>query len=162
MGGVGGGLPVDGLFVSDCSLESDLEMYYPDSYVPGDSERMLLYRELDNIETDEELEAYHQRMVDRFGPVPHEGEELMHVVKLRRLGKLLGCEKIVLKQNRMQMQLVSTPDSPYYQSDAFEKIINYMMANPRRCTLKEARGHRMAVVSEVKTVREAVDILSQI
>ena len=162
LGGVGGGLPVDGLFVSDCSLESDLEMYYPDSYVPGDSERMLLYRELDNIETDEELEAYHQRMVDRFGPVPHEGEELMQVVKLRRLGKLLGCEKIVLKQNRMQMQLVSTPDSPYYQSDAFEKIINYMMANPRRCTLKEARGHRMAVVSEVKTVREAVDILSQI
>ena len=112
--------------------------------------------------TDEELEAYHQRMVDRFGPVPHEGEELMQVVKLRRLGKLLGCEKIVLKQNRMQMQLVSTPDSPYYQSDAFEKIINYMMTNPRRCTLKEARGHRMAVVSEVKTVREAVDILSQI
>ena len=152
----------DGLYVSDCSLESDLEMYYPDSYVPGDSERMLLYRELDNIETDEELEAYHQRMVDRFGPVPHEGEELMQVVKLRRLGKLLGCEKIVLKQNRMQMQLVSTPDSPYYQSDAFEKIINYMMNNPRRCTLKEARGHRMAVVSEVKTVREAVDILSQI
>ena len=162
LGGGGGGLPMDGLFVSDCSLESDLEMYYPDSYVPGDSERMLLYRELDNIETDEELEAYHQRMVDRFGPVPHEGEELMHVVKLRRLGKLLGCEKIVLKQNRMQMQLVSTPDSPYYQSDAFEKIINYMMTNPRRCTLKEARGHRMAVVSEVKTVREAVDILSQI
>ena len=162
LGGGGGGLPVDGLFVSDCSLESDLEMYYPDSYVPGDSERMLLYRELDNIETDEELEAYHQRMVDRFGPVPHEGEELMQVVKLRRLGKLLGCEKIVLKQNRMQMQLVSTPDSPYYQSDAFEKIINYMMANPRRCILKEARGHRMAVVSEVKTVREAVDILSQI
>ena len=153
---------MDALFVSDCTLESDLEMYFPDSYVPGDSERMLLYRELDNIETDEELDAYHQRMVDRFGPMPHEGEELMQVVKLRRYGKLLGCEKIVLKQGRMQMQLVSVADSPYYQSEAFEKIINYMMSNPRRCTLKEARGHRMAVISDVKTVGEAVNVLLQI
>ena len=162
LGGVGGGLPVDALFVYDCTLESDLEMYFPDSYVPGDSERMLLYRELDNIETDEELDAYHQRMVDRFGPMPHEGEELMQVVKLRRYGKLLGCEKIVLKQGRMQMQLVSVADSPYYQSEAFEKIINYMMSNPRRCTLKEARGHRMAVISDVKTVGEAVNVLAHI
>ncbi len=85
-------------FVDDCAIESDLEMYFPDNYVPGSSERMLLYRELDNIETDDDLHAYRQRLVDRFGPVPHEGEELMQVVLLRRLGKLLGCEKIILRQ----------------------------------------------------------------
>jgi transcription-repair coupling factor (superfamily II helicase) len=137
-------------------------MYFPDTYVPGSSERMLLYRELDNIEDDQELEAYRRRLIDRFGPVPHEGEELMHVVSLRRLGKQLGCEKITLRQGRMQMQLVSRADSPYYQSDAFGRIINYMMANPRRCTLKEARGHRLVAFSDVNTVNEALTVLSQI
>ena len=80
-------------FVDDCAVESDLEMYFPDNYVPGSSERMLLYRELDNIERDEELEAYRQRLIDRFGPVPRQGEELMLVVPLRRVGRRLGCEK---------------------------------------------------------------------
>lgn len=67
-------------FVDDCGIESDLEMYFPQTYVPGDSERMLLYRELDRLESDEEVEAYRKRMIDRFGPVPHEADELMHVV----------------------------------------------------------------------------------
>ena len=91
-------------FVEDCAVESDLEMYFPETYVPGSSERMLLYRELDNIETDEDLAAYRQRLTDRFGPVPPEGEELMQVVALRRLGKDEGCEKIILKQGTMSMQ----------------------------------------------------------
>ena len=93
-------------FVTDCSLDSDLEMYFPDQYVPSDSERMLLYRELDGLQTDEQLAAYRTRLVDRFGPVPHVGEELMQVVPLRRYGKALGCEKIVLKQDRMTMFFV--------------------------------------------------------
>ena len=71
-------------FVEDCAIESDLEMYFPDNYVPGSSERMLLYRELDNINDDNDLEAYRQRLIDRFGEIPHEGLELMQVVSLRR------------------------------------------------------------------------------
>ena len=90
-------------FVEDCAVESDLEMYFPDQYVPGSSERMLLYRELDNISDDRDLDAYRQRLADRFGPIPHEGEELLQVVPLRRLGKRLGCEKLILKQGRMQI-----------------------------------------------------------
>ena len=78
-------------FIDDCAVESDLEMYFPDNYVPGSSERMLLYRELDNIEKDEDLDAYRKRLQDRFGPIPRQGEELMHVVALRRVGKRLGC-----------------------------------------------------------------------
>jgi transcription-repair coupling factor (superfamily II helicase) len=151
-----------GHYVSDCSLESDLEMYFPDTYVPGSSERMLLYRELDNIENDRELEAYRQRLIDRFGTIPHEGEELMRVVSLRRLGKLLGCEKIILKQGRMQLQLVRNADSPYYQSAVFGRIIDYMMAHPKQCMLKEVKGRRMAVVTDVQSVSAAVDILQQI
>ena len=149
-------------FIDDCAVESDLEMYFPDNYVPGSSERMLLYRELDNIEKDEDLEAYRQRLIDRFGPVPHQGEELMQVVALRRIGKRLGCEKIILKQERMQMQFVSNPNSVYYQSEAFDKVLNYIGYHPRQCNLKEKNGKRSMVVSDVKSVEQAVKVLREI
>lgn len=149
-------------FVDDCAVESDLEMYFPDNYVPGSSERMLLYRELDNIERDEELEAYRQRLIDRFGPVPRQGEELMLVVPLRRVGRRLGCEKIILRQGRMQMQFVSNTQSAFYQSAAFGRAINYIGYHPRRCNLKEKNGKRSMVVSQVASVKEAVEILKDI
>ena len=149
-------------FVDDCAVESDLEMYFPDNYVPGSSERMLLYRELDNIERDEELEAYRQRLIDRFGPVPRQGEELMLVVPLRRVGRRLGCEKIILRQGRMQMQFVSNTQSAFYQSAAFGRVINYIDYHPRRCNLKEKNGKRSMVVSQVASVKEAVEILKDI
>ncbi len=149
-------------FVDDCAVESDLEMYFPENYVPGSSERMLLYRELDNIERDEELEAYRQRLIDRFGPVPRQGEELMLVVPLRRVGRRLGCEKIILRQGRMQMLFVSNTQSAFYQSAAFGRVINYIGYHPRRCNLKEKNGKRSMVVSQVASVKEAVDILKDI
>ena len=149
-------------FVDDCAVESDLEMYFPDNYVPGSSERMLLYRELDNIERDEELEAYRQRLIDRFGPVPRQGEELMLVVPLRRVGRRLGCEKIILRQGRMQMLFVSNTQSAFYQSAAFGRVINYIGYHPRRCNLKEKNGKRSMVVSQVASVKEAVEILKDI
>ena len=149
-------------FIDDCAVESDLEMYFPDNYVPGSSERMLLYRELDNIEKDEDLEAYRQRLIDRFGPVPRQGEELMQVVALRRIGKRLGCEKIILKQGRMQMQFVSNTDSMYYQSAAFGKVLNYIGYHARQCNLKEKNGKRSMVVSDVKSVEQAVKVLREI
>ena len=149
-------------FVDDCAVESDLEMYFPDSYVPGSSERMLLYRELDNIEDDNELAAYRQRLIDRFGPIPHEGEELMNVVALRRVGKRLGCEKLMLKQGRMTMQFVSNPMSAYYKSKAFDNVLNYIGRHPRRCDLKEVKGRRMMHVSDVGSANEGLSILREI
>lgn len=149
-------------FVEDCAIESDLEMYLPDQYVPSSSERMLLYRELDNIQTDADLDAYRSRLVDRFGPVPHEGEELMQVVPLRRIGKRLGCEKIILRQGQMRMQFVSNPMSAYYRSNVFDTVLNYIGHNPRTCNLKEVAGKRMMIVSGIKTVGEAVKKLREI
>ena len=149
-------------FIDDCAVESDLEMYFPDNYVPGSSERILLYRELDNIEKDEDLDAYRKRLQDRFGPIPRQGEELMQVVALRRVGKRLGCEKIILKQGRMQMQFVSNPNSMYYQSEAFDKVLNYIGYHPRRCNLKERNGKRSMVVNDVKSVEDAVKVLREI
>lgn len=148
-------------FVEDCAVESDLEMYFPDTYVPGSSERMLLYRELDNIENDDELSAYRDRLIDRFGPVPPEGEELMQVVALRRVGKRLGCEKVTLKSGVMNLQFVSNQDSPFYQSPAFGRIIKYVMANSRRCNFKDSRGRRLIHVEDVPSVAEAVGIMRQ-
>ena len=149
-------------FVEDCAIESDLEMYFPEPYVPGSSERMLLYRELDNIADDAQLEAYRQRLIDRFGPVPPQGEELLQVVALRRYGKRLGCEKIILKQGRMQMQFVSNVESAYYKSQAFGKMLAYIASHTRRCNLKEVKGKRSMVVTGVPTVSEAVTILKDI
>ena len=148
-------------FVEDCAVESDLEMYFPETYVPGSSERMLLYRELDNIEDDKQLDAYRQRLVDRFGKMPHEGEELLQVVPLRRLGKQMGCEKIILKQGRMQMQFVTNPDSAYYKSQAFGRALNYIATHTRRCTLKEVKGKRSMVISGIPTVEDAVEVLKE-
>ncbi len=164
--------PLSSSYVADCTVESDLAMYFPDTYVPGSSERMLLYRELDAIEDDRSLQAYRKRLEDRFGPVPHEGEELMQVVMLRRIGKRLGCEKITLRQGLMIMQFVSNGDSPYYQSQTFTRVINYATspANIRRCLLKEVatRGttatgsRRLMHVRDVPTVGEAVRVLRAI
>ena len=146
----------------EASFESDLELYFPDQYVPSDSERMLLYRELDGLQTDEQVAAYRTRLIDRFGPVPHCGEELMRVVPLRRIGQTLGCEKIVLKQQRMTLYFVTQNDSPFYQSEAFGLLLDYVARNPRRCNFREVNGKRSMVITDVPTIEEAVQILSSI
>lgn len=149
-------------FVEDCALESDLEMYFPETYVPGSAERMFLYRELDNISDDDQLDAYRKRLEDRFGKMPKEGGQLLLVVPLRRIGKKLGCEKIILKQGRMQMQFVSNPESAYYKSQAFGRALNYISSHTRRCNLKEARGHRFMIVTGITSVGDALEVLKEI
>ena len=149
-------------FVDDCSVESDIEMYFPDQWVPTDSERMLLYRELDNLKNDDELARYRQRLIDRFGEIPKVANELMNVVPLRRKAKQLGCERLMLKMGRMTMFFVSNPNSPYYQSQAFDSILNYIASNPRRCNIRENNGKRSLVVNDVKTVEDAIVVLEEI
>ena len=149
-------------FVDDCAVDSDLEMYFPDTYVPGSAERMLLYRELDHLDRDEEVEAFRQRMIDRFGPIPQEGDELIHVVGLRRVGKLLGCEKILLKGGAMQLQFVSNVDSPFYRSQMFSRVIAYATSHIQDCALKEKNNKRILRISHVKSVEQARSLLDMI
>ena len=149
-------------FVDDCAVDSDLEMYFPDSYVPGSAERMLLYRELDHLDRDEEVEAFRQRMIDRFGPIPQEGDELIHVVGLRRVGKLLGCEKILLKGGAMQLQFVSNVDSPFYRSKMFSRVIAYATSHIQDCALKEKNNKRILRISHVRSVEQARSLLDMI
>ena len=148
-------------FVDDCTIESDLQMYFPDTYVPGSSERMILYRELDSIQTEQDLNDYRKRMEDRFGPMPPEGEELLQVVMLRKLGRKLGCEKLILKQHMMQMQFVSRQDSMFFQSKFFTAILNYVGTHPKYCDFKEVGGNKRLVVKGVASVKEATNILKK-
>ena len=149
-------------FVDDCALESDIEMYFPDQYVPSDSERMLLYRELDNLANsnhlENDLEAYRKRLIDRFGTIPDVAEELINVVPLRVLGKQLGIEKIMLKQQKMFFYFVSNPDSLYYQSEAFGRVLAYVSNHPRQCNFREVNGKRSVVIAPVASVTEALTI----
>ena len=148
-------------FVDECQVESDLELLFPNEYIPSSSERMLLYRELDGLELDKDLLAFKARLEDRFGKVPPEGLELLRIVPLRRLAKRLGVEKVFLKAGRMTLFFISNQESPYYQSAAFGKVIDYMSKNPRYCNLREQNGKRSMVVKNVETVETAVGILQE-
>lgn len=148
-------------FVDECMVESDLELLLPANYVTGSSERMLLYRELDSLNLDKEVVAFRGRLEDRFGPIPPETEELLRIVPLKRLAARLGAEKVFLKAGRMTLFFVSNPDSPFFQSTAFGKVIAYMMAYTRRCELREPSGKRSMVIKSVENVETAVSVLQE-
>lgn len=149
-------------FVDECQVESDLELLLPADYVTGSSERMLLYRELDGLVLDKDVADFRARLEDRFGPVPVETEELLRIVPLRRLAARLGAERVYLKGGRMTLFFVSNSDSPYFQSQAFGKMIGYMMKYTRRCDLRDQKGKRSMVVKDVSNVETAVSVLQEI
>ncbi len=143
-------------YVRECTIETDLEVLLPDDYVTNVSERLFLYRELSDLQTEEELAEYRKRLTDRFGPLPQATEELIRTITLRRMAKEFGIEKIVLKQGRMVLHLVSNPQSPFYQSANFPRLIQYAQENPTRAHLKDS-GERLTIsVDKVPTIDEAL------
>lgn len=149
-------------FVDDCTVECDLHAYFPETYVPGATERMLLYRELDSLSTEEQIADFRHRMEDRFGPLPPEGEELLRIVPLRAIGRQLGAERLTLKNRRMTLYFVRNTESAFYQSDTFEHIINFATNSYQRCKLDENRGHRRMIINDVPTVEAALVTLMNI
>lgn len=149
-------------FVDDCTVECDLHAYFPETYVPGATERMLLYRELDSLSTEEQIADFRHRMEDRFGPLPPEGEELLRIVPLRAIGRQLGAERLTLKNRRMTLYFVRNTESAFYQSDTFERIINFATNSYQRCKLDENRGHRRMIINDVPTVEAALVTLMNI
>ena len=161
MGDVAEGEKISGDgFVEECAVESDLELLFPNEYIPTSSERMLVYRELDSLETDEEVAKFRTRLTDRFGPVPPMGEELLRVVPLRRIGKQLGIEKILLKGGQMALYFVSNLESPYYDSAAFGRVMNYTAMTPYECRFRELSGKRSLLIKGIDTVESALGVLS--
>ncbi len=148
-------------FVTDCIIESDLELLLPPLYVPQESERIALYQELDSIERESDLLEFRARLEDRFGKVPPETLELMRIPRLRRLARQLGIEKVVLKQGVMYIYFVDESNRAYYQSPMFGKILSYLQLNPTRCTIRQT-ARRSFAIKDVPTVETAVDILATI
>ena len=149
-------------YVRETYIESDLELLFPPTYIPNDSERVSLYRELDRMEEERDIQAFVSRLEDRFGKIPHEGQELIQIVRLRRMAKQLGLEKVVLKQARMILHLIANVESPYYQSEAFDKLLGYISKHPTTCNLRDLKGKRSIVIQSVPTVEKASKVLEDI
>lgn len=149
-------------FVADCTVESDLELRLPPEYVPQEGERIALYQELDNMEGQESVDAFRDRLIDRFGPLPSVSEELLRIVPLRTAAKQLGIERLLLKQGSMYLYFVGDDNKAYYQSAAFGRVLSYMQVNQRRCQLRDKAGKRSMVISGIDTVLQALDTVRTI
>ena len=149
-------------FVSECQIESDLNLMFPSDYILNVSERMTLYRELDNLNDEKSLHDFEARLIDRFGPVPAPAKDLMVLLRIRWRALQLGIERIVLKNGRMTLYLVGKDTSPYYQSSAFTALLTYIGAHPHACRLGEKDGKRFATFSSVNYASEAYAIFEDI
>lgn len=149
-------------YVTDCQIDTDMELMFSSDYIENVSERITLYRELDNIDNETDLLEFEQRIEDRFGKIPEQSKNLLLVVRLRWLAIKYGIERLVLKNERMTAFLVSNPLSSYYQSENFGKILQFIATHPRQCQLRDQQNRRSVVVSMVRTVNQAYNILSEI
>ena len=155
------------LWCNDSQLESDLSLGFPSTYIENIAERISLYRELDSLPNEDALLEYQKRLIDRFGQLPEEAEQLLNVVRLRWLCCKLGIEKVILKQERLSLYF-TTKSEKYWQSDTFGKIIEFIYSRPQRCRMVEDKdrqgkptGKRYAVIQQVKTITGALTILSK-
>ncbi len=149
-------------FVADCTIETDLELLFPFSYVPTESERINLYRELDSIEREEDMEAFRSRLIDRFGAIPPQAEELLLVPRLRRLGHRLGIEKIALKQGALYTYFVDKSNRAYYQSPMFGRMLQYLQLHPNDVAIREKNGRNSFRFARIGSVDAATRLLTAI
>jgi transcription-repair coupling factor (superfamily II helicase) len=143
-------------FVSDCTIDTDLEILIPDNYVESITERLSLYTQLDNIENDTELPAFSEELKDRFGPIPHQVEELFTTIKCRKIARELGFEKLILKNRQMRLYFISDPDSPYFESDTFNHILDYIKKQTNNARLKQVGKNFMLVVENLDNMGDVL------
>jgi transcription-repair coupling factor (superfamily II helicase) len=149
-------------YLNDCTIDTDMEILIPDNYVNNITERLTLYRELDDSKNEEELKRFETRLIDRFGPVPEQAMELIHTIRLRWMALEIGFEKLFLKNNRMVGYFIPKQDSPYYQSEAFTKVLKYVQQHPRLCKMKENNGKLTLSFENIRSVDAAIEALSPI
>lgn len=145
-------------YVTDCQVDTDMELLFDAAYIENVSERVSLYRELDGISNEEDLQVYIAKLEDRFGKMPAKAQSLVQVVRLRWIAMIFGVEKIILKNNRMTANLVSNNFSHYYQSEHFGALLNYMTKHPRKCQLRNQNDKRSIVIDQVDTVEKALEL----
>ena len=148
-------------FVKDCSIDTDLEILIPDEYVESITERLSLYSRLDNCETEDDLEDFHKEMLDRFGPIPPQVEDLFTTVRCRKIAVELGFEKMMLKNETLKCFFVSNPDSPYFQSDTFNGILQFLQKGTNKAKLKQVGKNGILVVEEIRTMKTLFNFLKR-
>ncbi len=141
-------------FVQDCTIDTDQEILIPDSYVESITERLSLYQRMDNSENDEELDAMHRELTDRFGPVPRQVEDLFITVRCRKLAVSLGFEKMSLKDSTLRCFFINRPDSPYFESDLFQRIITFLQTGTNKGRLKQTGKLFLLIAEPVKSMED--------
>lgn len=155
-------LVVEVNYITDCHIDTDLELVFPDEYIENISERLRLYRTLDNIDSEDKLKDFENELVDRFGSLPDQSRELLQVVRLRWLAIKLGFPKIILKQNKMIAHFIPDQESPYYKSPVFSKILSFVQTQTRHYHLQEGRGKLTLHIDNITSVSHAIETLQRI
>ncbi|MGN6601610.1 MAG: transcription-repair coupling factor [Ginsengibacter sp.] len=148
-------------FVTDCTIDTDLEILIPDTYVESITERLSLYSRLDNCENEEELKALHSEMTDRFGPIPKEVEDLFTTVRTRKIALELGFEKLILKNDTLRCFFIANPDSAYFTSKTFERILDFIQTKTNKATLKQVGKNGILVVKDIHTMKGIFRFMQQ-
>ncbi len=148
-------------FVSDCTIDTDLKILIPDEYVESITERLSLYSRLANCETEKSLEDLHKEMIDRFGPVPHEVEDLFTTVRCRKIAIELGFEKLILKNETLKCFFVANPDSSFFSSKTFERILDFIQTKTNKAKLKQVGKNGILIVNDIKTMKGIFRFLQQ-
>jgi transcription-repair coupling factor (superfamily II helicase) len=146
-------------YVTDCTIDTDLEILIPDEYVESITERLSLYTTLDGLEREEDLEAFREMLIDRFGPVPQSVEALFTTIRCRREAKQLGFEKLILKGGQLRLYFIPNLDSPYFESETFKGIMQYIQTRVTNAKLKQVGKTFLLVVDRMRTMEEVLTFL---
>jgi transcription-repair coupling factor (superfamily II helicase) len=146
-------------YVTDCTIDTDLEILIPDTYVANIAERLSLYTQLDNLDSDQDLKQFEVMLVDRFGPIPQPVAELFTVVRCRKIAKDLGFEKLIIKNKVMRLYFINNPDSPYYESETFHKIMNYIQTGTNQAKMKQMGTVFLLQVSNIHSMKDVLFFL---
>jgi len=147
-------------YITFTQIDTDLEILIPNEYVTSLSERYNLYSELSKLENEAELQAFQQQLIDRFGPIPKPVEDMLNTMRLQWLGKAIGFEKISLKKGVLRGYFIANQKSPYFETQQFRNVLNYMQANPYRTSLKEVKNTLRLGIEDVQSIDDAVALLS--
>jgi transcription-repair coupling factor (superfamily II helicase) len=150
------------LLVSDCNIETDLEVLIPEEYVSSISERLQLYNELDNIPNEAKLQQFVDSLRDRFGPLPEPVEDLIKLVRFRWLAERLGFEKVMLKNGGLKGYFMTSDNADFYNSDIFGKVLRFVQQHPRSCRIKEIKNRVLLIVEETQSIEKAISVFNSI
>jgi transcription-repair coupling factor (superfamily II helicase) len=150
------------LLISDFQIDTDLEIMFPDEYISNISERIRLYKELNEIISEEDLCSFEKRLIDRFGNIPQPAQSLLDIVRIKWIDIKIGIEKILLKNDLLIAYFISDPDSQFYRSSLFVSIMNYVNRKPKQMNMKQKASKLSLTINEVKSVKTAIRILKEI